>query len=87
MTRSAVDERDEEAVMGFMARVGALPPPPAAREGASTPAQIWWKAQLLQQWDAERRVTAPIDHMQPVELAAGIVCAAFLLYRAIPYFF
>ena len=81
-------EQDEQAIATFMGRVAALPVPRAQHaNGALAPAQIWWKAQLLRRWDAERRVTAPLDFMQPVEVAAGIACAAFLLYRAVPYFF
>jgi len=78
-----VDERDEARIAAFMTRVAALP----VKQAMVDPMQIWWKAQLLRRWDAERRVVAPIDFMQPVELLAGVACLAFLLYRALPYFF
>lgn len=80
-----LNERDERDVAAFMARVAALP----AAETASqlTPDRIWWKAQLLRRWDAERKVTAPLDFMQPVEVAAGLASLAFLLYRSLPYLF
>jgi hypothetical protein len=35
------------------------------------PALLWWKAQLLRRWDAERRAAAPIERMHHMELAAG----------------
>ncbi len=37
------------------------------------PALLWWKAQLLRRWEAERHVAAPIERMHRVELLAGIV--------------
>jgi hypothetical protein len=49
--------------------------------------QLWWKAQLLRRWDAERRAQLPLDLMQPVEIAAGLAAAAFLLYLSIPRLF
>lgn len=78
-----VTEHDEERIAAFMARVAALP----VRRAMGDPLQIWWKAQMLRRWDAERKVVAPIDFMQPVELLAGAACLAFLLYRALPYLF
>jgi hypothetical protein len=83
MTFFTLDERAEQANAAFMQRVAALPLPGVSRD----PMQIWWKAQLLRRWDAERRVTAPLDFMQPVEVAAGLACVAFLIYQAAPYFF
>jgi hypothetical protein len=35
-------------------------------------AVIWWKAQLLRRWQAERVASAPIERMRWVELAAGL---------------
>jgi hypothetical protein len=83
MTFFNLDERTEQGNAAFMQRVAALPLPGVSRD----PMQIWWKAQLLRRWDAERRVTAPLDFMQPVEVAAGLACVAFLIYQAAPYFF
>ena len=82
-----LNERDERRVAAFMTRVAALPSPPLPSDAVPVVSQLWWKAQLLRQWDAERRVAAPLDFMQPVEIAAGVACAAFLLYRAAPYLF
>ncbi len=74
---------DERAVAAFMARVASLPSPMAMPDAM----QLWWKAQLLRRWDAERRVHAPLDVVQPFEIAAGLGAAAFLLYLSFPYFF
>jgi predicted anti-sigma-YlaC factor YlaD len=46
------------------------------------PAVIWWKAQLLRRWQAERAVTVPIQRMRWVELAAGIASlVVFLVWQ------
>ena len=87
MTWMELTQQDEQSVAAFMRRVATLPVPHAPRDADGVPAQLWWKAQLLRRWDAERRVTAPLDFMQPIEVAAGIASTVFLLYRAAPYFF
>jgi predicted anti-sigma-YlaC factor YlaD len=33
---------------------------------------IWWKAQLLRRWQADRRAAAPIERMHKAELYAGL---------------
>lgn len=78
-----VDREDDRAVGEFMAAVASLP----ARAPAPDPMQLWWKAQLLRRWDAQRRAQVPLDVMQPVEIAASVSAAAFLLYRSLPYLF
>jgi hypothetical protein len=75
-----LDDHDDRAVAEFMSRVAALPAPPAAGD----PALLWWKAQLLQRWDAERRVLAPLDVMERIEIVAGLAAAAVLLAWATP---
>ena len=46
------------------------------------PAVVWWKAQLLRRWEAERRAVAPIERMHWVELAAGAASlGVFLLWQ------
>jgi hypothetical protein len=42
------------------------------------------KARLIQRWDDERRAQRPLDIMQPIEIAGGLV-AAGLLYWSLPY--
>lgn len=77
-----LNEEDERAIAAFMARVAALP---AAVVPDAMP--LWWKAQLLRRWDAERRAQLPLDVIQPFEIAAGLGAAAFLLYWSFPYLF
>jgi predicted anti-sigma-YlaC factor YlaD len=46
------------------------------------PAVIWWKAQLLRRWQAERAASAPIERMRWIELAAGFASlAVFLVWQ------
>jgi predicted anti-sigma-YlaC factor YlaD len=46
------------------------------------PAVIWWKAQLLRRWQAERVASAPIDRMRWIELAAGLASLmVFLVWQ------
>jgi hypothetical protein len=78
-----LSQHDEEAVAAFMSRVAALP----TEYRAVDPMYLWWKAQLLRRWDAERRVQLPLDVMQPIEIAAGLGAAAFLVYRSLPFLF
>ena len=43
---------------------------------------IWWKAQLLRRWQAERVASAPIERMHWVELVAGFATlAVFLVWQ------
>jgi hypothetical protein len=75
-----LDDEDDRAIAAFMARVAALPTPVAARD----PMALWWKAQLVKRWDAERRAHAPLDVMERVEIVAGLGAAAVLLLWAVP---
>jgi hypothetical protein len=36
------------------------------------PDVIWWKAQLLRRWEADRRAAAPIERMHKAEVVAGL---------------
>ena len=36
------------------------------------PALLWWKAQMLRRWEAERHVAAPIERMRLLEIVVGI---------------
>jgi hypothetical protein len=77
-------EEDERAIAAFMSRVANLrTPDPESRLPDS--GQLWWKAQLLKKWEAERRAQWPLDIMQPIEIAGGLVAAGLLLYWSLPY--
>ena len=74
-------EDDERVVGEFMARLAAAPtagmgPPPAG--------VTWWRAELLRRWDRERAAQAPLDLMEPVQIAAGLAVAGLLLAWSIP---
>jgi hypothetical protein len=45
---------------------------------------LWVKAQMLQRWEAERKVQAPLDMMEPIQIAAGLVAAGVLLAWSFP---
>jgi hypothetical protein len=42
------------------------------------------KAQLVRRWNAERKVQAPLDLMEPIQIAAGLAAAALLLVWSLP---
>ena len=75
---------EERAVAAFMSRVANVRisnPESLVQE----PAQLWYKAKLLEKWEAERRAQWPLDMMQPIEIAGGLVAAGLLLYWSLPY--
>ena len=75
---------EERAVAAFMSRVSNLRiPNPESRIPATT--TLWSKANLIQRWEAERRAQRPLDIMQPIEIAGGLVAAGLLLYWSLPY--
>ena len=76
----AYDERDEERLAAFMSRVAGLP----VSGTGPDPMWLWWKAQLLRRWDAEQRVQAPLEVMERIEIAAGLVAAVVLFFWAAP---
>jgi hypothetical protein len=75
---------EERTVAAFMSRVATLRvPSPASR--IPDAAALWSKAKLIQRWEAERRAQRPLDIMQPIEIAGGLVAAGLLLYWSLPY--
>jgi predicted anti-sigma-YlaC factor YlaD len=65
-----------------IAFVRALADTPEVSHPLPDPAVIWWKAQLLRRWQAERAAEAPIERMRWVEFAAGIASlVAFLVWQ------
>jgi hypothetical protein len=45
---------------------------------------LWVKAQMLRRWDAERKAQAPLDVMEPLQIAAGLAAAAVLFVWSLP---
>ncbi|HEY7057311.1 MAG TPA: hypothetical protein VH458_12340 [Vicinamibacterales bacterium] len=73
---------EEEAVAAFMQRVAVVPDaelPPLA-----DPTVLWWRAQLVRRWESERRVQAPLDVFEPIQIAAGLVAAGLLFVWTLP---
>ena len=73
-------EDEERAIKVFMAQMASLPVMPPMRDAMS----LWWKAQLVKRWDAERHGQAPLEFMERVEIVAGIAAATVLLVWAVP---
>jgi hypothetical protein len=73
------DGANEQAVAEFMSRVAALPPAATLPD----PSYVWWNAELLRRQDAQRRVMRPIEMMQPVQIAAGVIAAVWLFYSSL----
>ena len=46
---------------------------PAESVHLPDPGMLWWKAQLLQRWDAQRRATEPIEKGQQLQVGVGVV--------------
>jgi hypothetical protein len=42
------------------------------------------KAQILKRWDAEHRAQAPLDLMEPVQVAVALVAAMVLFAMSLP---
>ena len=74
---------DEEGqIEAFMARLSSIP---AAGVPQLPPVDVVLvKAQLLRRWENERKVQAPLDVMEPVQIAAGLTAAALLLIWSLP---
>jgi hypothetical protein len=75
--------RDDEQIIGeYMTRLAdAVPSRPLQ---VPDPNVLWVKAQMLRRWDAERRAQAPLDVMEPVQIAAGLAAAAVLFVWSLP---
>jgi hypothetical protein len=74
------------AVAALMQELAALP----VDSGLPDPGYLWCKGELLRQWDAQRRVAAPVERGQPVQvLGIGLVGTLALLvwlWRQMPGF-
>jgi len=73
---------DDEQLATYMTRVAGLALPKSARMPDAD--LLWVKAQMLRRWEVERKVQAPLDLMEPVQIAAGLVAAGVLLVWSLP---
>jgi hypothetical protein len=76
--------RETFEIASWMTRFGADAEDLAASRDLPDPSRIWWRARLLQRWEAETRATAPLDIMQRVEVIGGLIAAAVLLVTMWP---
>jgi hypothetical protein len=77
--RTCASCRETLEVARYMTRLAADTEAIAATRPLPEAGQLWWKARLLQRWNAETRATAPLDWMQRVEVTGGLVAVAILL--------
>ena len=79
-----IPQDDSQEVAAWMEAFAHTPlnmPPPA------DPSLLWWKAQLLRRWDAERRATHPIEVGEQVQVGIGVVGTLLILawfWRVVP---
>jgi hypothetical protein len=73
---------DEQVVVDYMERLAKTVP--ARMSAMPEPGVLWVKAQMLRRWDAERKAQAPLDVMEPVQIAAGLAAAAVLFVWSLP---
>ena len=73
---------DDQAVVEYMTRLANAVPPRMSQ--VPDPGVLWVKAQMLRRWDAERKAQAPLDVMEPIQIAAGIAAAAVLVIWSLP---
>jgi hypothetical protein len=78
--RSAAD--GEQTIADYMKTLARAGTPVAPR--LPDPAVLWVKAQMLKRWDAEQKAQAPLDLMEPVQVAAGLAAAVVLLAWSLP---
>ncbi len=77
--REAVD------VVAFMGRMAATADPHRLPEAS----RVWFRAQLVRRWEAERRAAAPIESMQRAErglLVVGLVVLVWMWTQADRWF-
>jgi hypothetical protein len=79
MTQDHLTAAAEDRLLAtFMQRLHSTPVSVAPRvPGADV---LWLKAQLIQRWEAQRKVRRPMDVMEPFEIVATIAAAALLLF-------
>jgi hypothetical protein len=80
LLRMTTDE--EQDIAAYMSRLAHTAGTPSPRLPAVD--VLWVKAQMVERWEAERRVQAPLDLMEPLQIAAGLVAAGILLFWSLP---
>ena len=70
------DERDDEMVVAWMRQFASLP---MEASSLPDPAYLWWKAQLLRRWDAQKNAVAPLEAGERAQVAMGLGGAAILV--------
>jgi hypothetical protein len=73
---------DDAVVAEYMNRLASTSPAKAMQVPES--GVLFVKAQMLRRWDAERKAQAPLDMMEPIQIAAGIAAAAVLFIWSLP---
>jgi hypothetical protein len=73
---------DEEVVSEYMSRLADAVPSTLSQ--MPDPNVLWVKAQMLRRWDAERKAQAPLDVMEPVQIAAALAAATVLFVWSLP---
>jgi hypothetical protein len=76
--------RETFEVASWMSQLGTASEDLAADHQMPDASRIWWRARLLQRWEAETRATAPLDIMQRVEVIGGLIAAVVLLVTMWP---
>lgn len=76
--------RDLFEVAETMARLAEVSQEEFATRRLPAAGQLWWKAQLMQRWEAEARATAPVDLMQRAEVVGGVLAGLALLVTLWP---
>lgn len=71
-------------VAGAMTRLAEVSREEFATRRLPAAGQLWWKAQLMQRWEAEARATAPVDLMQRAEVIGGVLAGLALLITLWP---
>jgi len=77
--------REAADVADFLLRVAATPDPHRLPEAS----RVWFRAQLVRKWDAERRATKPIETMHRAErglLFVGLIVLVWMWTQADRWF-
>jgi hypothetical protein len=83
--KKQITESDEQ-LRAWMREFAALPLDESA---PPDPALLWWKAELLRRWDAQRRTATPIEIGECIQVGVGLAGALtmviWLLRAGLPH--